>query len=297
MVDRGHLRILRALAQQGSLTKAAASLHLTQSALSHSMRNLERQTGATLWVKEGRDLKLTWAGEFLVKEAQRLLPQLERLDEVLKQFARGERGRLHLGMECSPCYQWLLKLVNPFLLAWPKVDIDVKQQFQFGGLEALLNYEIDMLVTPDPVFHKGVNFVPVFPYEQVLVVHLNHPLAQREFLVPEDLTDQILYTYPVATDRLDVFQQFLGPANLVPKQHKTMGSTEMLLQMVIAQRGVTCLPLWLVEEQAANLPVAKVRLGVDGIHKHIHLGYRLAEQDEAYLQAFLALAQQTSSAS
>ena len=69
----------------------------------------------------------------------------------LRQFARGERGTLRIGMECHPCYQWLLKVVSPYLAAWPDVDVDVKQKFQFGGIGALFGYEIDMLVTPDPL--------------------------------------------------------------------------------------------------------------------------------------------------
>lgn len=119
MVERGHLRILREIERQGSLTEAARALHLTQSALSHKMHKLERLLGAPLWVKEGRHLRLTQAGEYLLREARRILPQLERVDEVLGQYARGEKGTLHIGMECHPCYQWLLRVVSPFLARWP----------------------------------------------------------------------------------------------------------------------------------------------------------------------------------
>jgi len=63
-------------------------------------------------------------------------------------------------MECHPCYQWLLKIVSPYLRAWPDVDVDVRQKFQFGGIGALLAYEIDLLVTPDPVHRPGLVFEP-----------------------------------------------------------------------------------------------------------------------------------------
>lgn len=290
MIDRSHLRILHAIEQHGSLTKAAHSLHLTQSALSHKIKNLENMKGLSLWSIEGRNIKLTQAGEYLLREAKRLLPQLERIDQVLEQYACGEKGRLHIGMECSPCYQWLLKVVNPYLQAWPGVDVDVKQQFQFGGLAALFNYDIDILVTPDPVQREGVVFQPVFPYEQVLVVNADSPLAQFDFIEPEQLADQVLYTYPVATDRLDIFLQFLLPKNCQPKQHKTMGSTEMLLQMVLTGRGVTTLPQWLVQEQGDGLALRTVRLGKAGIHKHIHLGFRQHDADEQPIKVFLDFA-------
>lgn len=292
MIDRSHLTILRAIERQGTLTKAAESLHLTQSALSHKIKALENQANIKLWQIEGRNISFTQAGHFLLREAKRLLPQLERIDGMLRQYSRGERGRLHIGMECSPCYQWLLTVVGPYLDEWPDVDVDVKQQFQFGGMAALLNYDIDLLVTPDPTQHDNIEFTAVFPYEQVLVVNQQHPFALQAFIEPDQLRDQVLYTYPVETDRLDIYQQFLMPANVVPYRHKTMGSTEMLLQMVAANRGITTLPLWLVQTHNLGLPVTAVRLGKNGIHKHIHLGRRRGDQEETHLEQFIELAKQ-----
>lgn len=293
MLEISHLKILQQIQQRGSLTKAAEQLHLTQSALSHKIKKLENYYGVDLWQVEGRKIKFTQAGELLLAAAEKILPQFQRLDVALHQFALGHQGRLLIGMECSPCYQWLLKIVQPYLAAWPRVEVDVKQQFQFGGMQALLNQAIDILVTPDPVHHQEVKFIPVFPYEQVLVVANNHRLANKGFVSPEDLIKEVIYTYPVATDRLDIFLQFLLPANCQPKEHRTMGSTEMLLQMVIAGRGVTSLPLWLVEQEADKLPIQKLHLGKQGVHKHIHLGIRKADLNLTYIQAFIELAKQT----
>ena len=290
MIDRMHLRILREIERQGSLTAAAKALNLTQSALSHTIKKLETQLGAALWVKEGRNLQLTQAGAYLQREASRLLPQLERVDDVLRQYASGDKGTLRIGMECHPCYQWLLKVVKPFLDRWPGVDVDVKQQFQFGGLAALFNHDIDILVTPDPVNREGILFEPVFPYEQVLVVSSDSPLAALSYVEPAQLAEQTLYTYPVATDRLDIYQQFLLPAHCHPRRHKTLEDTDMILQMVAADRGVATLPQWLVEEYAQTMPIRPVRLGKDGVHKQIHLGVRSAAADDLHIRTFVNIA-------
>lgn len=287
MIDRSHLRILREIDKQGSLTAAAKTLHLTQSAVSHKIIRLEEQIGTAIWRKDGRNLKLTQAGMFLLREAKRILPQLERLDEVLEQYAKGEKGALNIGMECHPCYQWLLLVINPFLQQWPEVDVDVTQKFQFGGLAALFNYEIDLLVTPDPVLKEGIVFEPVFPYEQVLVVAENHPFAPLDWLKPEQLIDQTLYTYPVAIERLDIFQEFLLPGNCLPRNHKELEATELMLQMVAANRGVASLPLWLVKEYQKSFAIAPVRLGKQGIHKHIHVGIRSSDKEDIHLKEFI----------
>lgn len=290
MIERIHLHIVLAVEQQGSLTAAAKKLHVTQSALSHTVRKLEHNLGTPIWLREGRSLRLTQAGLHLLNIAKRVLPLLEHTEEKLQQIAQGERGTLRVGMECHPCYQWLLKVVAPFLDAWPDVDVDVKQKFQFGGVGALLDYEIDLLVTPDPFYKTGLAFTPVFDYEQVLVVAKDHALAQYGFVLPEQLRDQILITYPVSADRLDIYTQFLNPAAVVPKQHKASETTEIMLQMVACNRGVAALPRWLAEEYCQKLPLAVVRLGEQGIAKQIFLGRRESDTSIEYLAAFMDLA-------
>lgn len=279
MLDRHHLQIIYWVNELGSLTAAAEQLHLTQSAVSHSIKKLEQQLDVQLWLRDGRKVRLTPEGEALLSLADRILPQFEQVEANIRQISQGERGTLRIGMECHPCYQWLMQVVPGFLHRNQGVDIDVIQKFQFGGMAALFNYEIDLLVTPDPMQHKGVDFVPVFDYEQVLVVASHHPLADKPFVEPQDLLSQTLITYPVDIDRLDIFTHFLLPAECRPGKHKQIEATEMMLQLVAAGRGVASLPKWLVETYRPAMPVVPVRLGKQGVSKQIHLGRR--HQDPA----------------
>ncbi|MDE2423414.1 MAG: LysR family transcriptional regulator [Betaproteobacteria bacterium] len=288
-LERIHLEILCAVDQHGSLTAAAKKLYLTQSALSHTIRKLEEQLGVSLWHREGRKLRPTQAGEYLLSVANRLLPQIEYSENRLKEFAEGKRGTLRIGMECHPCYQWLLKIVSPYLKTWPNVDVDVRQKFQFGGIGALFNHEIDILVTPDPLFKKGLNFLPVFDYEQVLVVGSGHPLIGRPYVLPEQLANETLITYPVSIERLDIFNLFLTPAGVIPKSHKLIETTDIILQMVSSGRGVTSLPRWLVEEQREKFNIYPIKLGHDGIAKQIHLGFRSMDIEIDYIKNFVDL--------
>lgn len=292
MLERIHFTIIREVERQGSLTAAASKLCLTQSALSHTMRKLEQALGADIWLREGRSLRLTQAGHYLLEIANRLLPQLEQAEARVHQYAQGERGTLRIGMECHPCYQWLLKIVSPYLAQWPDVDVDVKQKFQFGGIGALFGYEIDLLVTPDPLYKPGLYFEPVFDYEQVLVVSRNHALAKKSHIEPAQLSNETLITYPVEIDRLDIYNQFLQPAGISPKRHKVIETTDIMLQMVASGRGVAALPRWLVEDYANEMNVTAVRLGQRGISKQIFLGTREKDISIDYLKAFFQLARQ-----
>jgi len=293
MIERNHLEVVREVDRSGSLTAAADALCLTQSALSHAMKKLEQQLGTPVWVREGRKLRPTQSGLYLLSLANRLLPQFEHAEELVGQIARGQRGSLRIGMECHPCYQWLLKVVGPYLEQWPGVDVDVKQRFQFGGIGALFGYDIDVLVTPDPLHRQGLIYEPVFDYEQVLVVPSSHPLASKSWAEPSDLESETLITYPVDAERLDIYTRFLVPAHSSPARHKTIETTDIMLQMVAAGRGVSALPRWLVEEYADQMPISPVRLGQAGIDKQIFLGLRERDASVEYLQSFMAMARET----
>ena len=290
MLDRNDLLIVEAIARHGTVTKAADELCITQSAMSHGMKRIEARHEVAIWERQGRGVSLTDAGEDLLRFAKRVLPQFEQMESLLDAHAKGEMGRLQIGMECYPCFQWLLKIVAPFLKAYPNVDVDVLKEFQFGGLAALFNCEVDVLITPDPLFKDGLDYEPVFEYQQVLVMPDNHHLATKPWVEPKDLCDQVLLTYPVEKSRLDVFNYFLTPANQGVGGHKTIETTEIMLQMVAAGRGVAVLPDWLVEEHSTEFGITAKPLGPNGIEKQIFIARRTRDLANKQIDAFVSMA-------
>lgn len=288
MLDRGHLSILREIAREGGVTAAAARLNLTQSAVSHAVRRLEERLGAPLWRREGRRLTPTPAGAYLVALADRLLPQFELAEARLAALAQGRGGLLRIGMECHPCHHWLQRVVGPFLAAFPDIDLDVRQAYQFGGVGPLIEHEIDALITPDPVATEGVRFHPVFDYELRVAVAPSHPLAGREAVSAEDLAGEVLITYPVAVERLDIYTACLIPAGREPRARKIIETTELMVQMVAAGRGVTALPDWMIAAHDASL--RSLRIGPGGVRKSIHVGVRGEDMALAGVRGFLDLA-------
>lgn len=293
MLDRSHLSILRAVARRGGVTAAAESLHITQSAVSHAIAKLEAHHGVKLWRRKGRRLELTEAGEMLLTLAERLLPEFEHAENMLADMAQGRRGTLRIGMECHPCEQWLLRVTGPYLKQWPDVDLQLRSAFRFDGVAALVAHEIDILVTPDPVVLRDVTFTPVFDYDLVLVVAEAHPLASQPFVTAEDLADQTLYTVPVTPDRLDLFTRVLTPAGIRPRQQIGVESTDLMLQLTAAGRGVTVLPDWLVAAQGSALPLRTLRITPDGLPKSITLGIRNEDMPRDHVAAFCRTAQNT----
>ncbi len=287
MIEHSHLKIIQALDSNGTLTEAANTLCLSQSALSHQIRHLEKKLDLSLWERDGRNLRLTQAGTLLLQTAHQVLPVLSQAEQTLKAYSEGRQGVLRIGVECYPCYDWLTGVIGKFLGAMPEVEIDIVNKFQFSGLEGLLNHHIDILVTPDPVSKKEILYQPLAEYEMVLVVADTHPLASVKKLKPEHLANETLLTFPVPQERLDILTQFLLPAQINPEKLKEIESIDLMIQLVTLQRGVCVLPEWLADSYCKKLQLRKISIGRTGIHKELLLALRKTDRDVPYIQQFV----------
>ncbi|MCW1718248.1 LysR family transcriptional regulator [Pseudoalteromonas sp. A3] len=287
MLERNHLHIIKEVNRLKSVTAAAESLNLSQSAVSHTIAKLERRFGVKLWHRKGNTLVYSQAGLYLLSLADKMVTEFEHAERVLQEFAQGRRGIMRIGMECHPCEQWLMGKIQQFLKAWPEVDVEIKSAFRFDGIAALKANEIDVLITPDPVNTEGLNFRSVFNYNLCIVVSEQNPLYNKAFVTAQDLEDQILYTVPVGYNRLDVYTRFLDPANVQPRRRVPIESTEMMLQLVSANRGVAALPEWLVSSHESRLGIKGIRIGNKGLQKSVNVGVRDDDLQLDYVKGFI----------
>ncbi len=290
MLERNHLHIIKEVHRLGSVTAAANSLNLSQSAVSHTIAKLENRFGIKIWQRKGNTLVYSQTGQYLLKLAEKVLNEFEHAERVLQVYAAGRRGIIRIGMECHPCEKWLMDKIRLFLNDWPEVDIELIHTFKFDGIAALKAGEIDLLVTPDPIPSMNLFFTPVFEYNLCAVVSHHHSLSNKKVAEPKDFHDEILYTVPVTTNRLDVYTQFLEPAKVSPKRRVQAESTDLILQLVSANRGISVLPQWLILPHIESLSLHCLKLGNTGITKAINIGLRNEDTKLDYMQGFLELA-------
>ena len=287
MIEHSHLKIIQALDDNGTLTEAANALYLSQSALSHQIRYLEKKLEISLWERDGRRLRLTQAGQLLLRTAQQILPVLKQTESTLKAYSEGRQGILRIGVECFPCYEWLTGVVGIFLERMPDVDIDIINKFQFSGLEGLLNHHIDTLVTPDKEKHKHIIYQVLAEYKVVLLVSNTHTLACKNIVTAKDFSNETLLAFPVPSNRLDILTQFLNPANIQPQAIKKIESIELMLQMVAYNRGICVIPEWLATNAMKKLPVKSLSISKTGMHKKLYVALREQDKEVPYLKQFV----------
>jgi len=294
MIELRHLRTLRHLRAEGSLAGAARRLHVTPSALSHMLGDLEGRLGAPLYQRKRRPVTLTPAGERLLRLAEHVLPQVEEAERDIRRQVEGGAGRLHIVIECHSCFDWLLPTLEVYRRDWPDVEVDLSLGFSFDPLPALLAGEIDVVITSDPVERAEIAFPALFGFQCVLALARDHRLAARSWIGAEDLATETLITYPVDEARLDVYRHFLWPAGVQPAARRTAELTLMILQLVASGRGVAALPEWAVLDPRLAPSLVTRPLGPAGLWGVLHCALRAADRDHAYLDAFLECARRVS---
>ncbi|NVN81384.1 MULTISPECIES: LysR substrate-binding domain-containing protein [unclassified Vibrio] len=293
MIELKHLRTLTTLRDSGSLTATATSLHLTQSALSHQLKDLEARIGGQLFLRKTRPVKFTSEGEILLKLADEIQPKIAKAENELASLKEDVNGRLHMAIECHSCFQWLMPALKEYQVAWPSVTLDFSSGFGFEPLPALMAGELDLVITSDIQPRSEVHYEPLFDFEMRLITAINSPLAEKPSIDPQDLSDLTMLSYPVQKQRLDVVKHFLQPAGIEPKKWKQADNTLMLVQMVSAGLGVAALPNWAISEFSRQGLIASKPLGT-GLSRRLFAAVRNSEKDKRYLQAFFSTARQQS---
>ncbi|ASP40552.1 LysR family transcriptional regulator [Bacterioplanes sanyensis] len=292
MLDLKHLRTLVALRDGGTLVEAARRLHLTQSALSHQLKDLEERIGTQLFERKSKPLRFTRAGLEVLQLADSVLPQMRACERNLQKLAAGHSGRLHMAIECHSCFEWLMPAINEFRDHWPDVEIDLSTSFHFDPMPALLRGDIDLVVTSDPEEHPAIHYQPLFRYQSLLAVSRQHTLAQVKQISPQQLMEETLIHYPVQRSKLDVFTRFLDPAGITPAATRETELTLMMVQLVASGRGVACLPSWALHPYLDAQLVTACQLG-EGIWPTLYAAVRTDQKDSHFIKDFIAQALET----
>jgi len=279
-----HLRTLRAIQDTGSLAAAAQMISLTQSALSHQMKQLEAHYEVPLFTRDTRPMTLTDSGRKLLDLANEVLPKIDEAEGKLSLTTR-HASRFHVAIECHSCFDWLLPSLNHVRKHWPDLDIDARMAFD--ALPLLEDGQLDIVISSDPVESSSITFNELFQYEALLLVSPQHALAKKTYITPGDLQSETFITYPVEPERLDVFKHFLEPAGLHIANQRTSELTDMIVQHVASQRGVAVLPDWVLRNNDLATTLITLPLGKHGVHRTVYAAVRNEDAQNIELKDFI----------
>ncbi|HEY1078247.1 MAG TPA: LysR family transcriptional regulator [Fontimonas sp.] len=287
-LDMRHLQTLVALAETGSVSRAAERVFVTQSALSHQLKLLESHYGAPLFERGTKPLRFTQPGQRLLALARQVREATAQAERDVAHWVSGGGGQLRIAVECHTCFDWLMPAMDAFRGHWPDVELDLVGGFQTEPM-GLLDHDIaDFVVLHDrPPSRAGVVVEALFDYENVAILAPGHALAAKPWLTPRDFVDETLISYPVADDMLDVVRHFLAPAGIKPRR-RNAELTVAILQLVASGRGIAALPAWSVSEYLKRGYVVAKPLGKRGLRCDLYAGMPESLSERPYMRDFVA---------
>ncbi len=159
--------------------------------------------------------------------------------------------------------------MDRFRNLWPEVELDLVAGFHSDPTGILAQGRADVVIGSRPPRRKGIAAVPLFRFEILAVLPVDHPLRAKSYLEARDFANETLITYPVPEDRIDLIRGVLKPARVRFKR-RTAELTVAILQLVASRRGIAALPSWGLGNYLEHDYVIGKRIGRNGLHAELH---------------------------
>src|SRR3954447_15784012 len=284
-----HLRLVAGIADAGSMTGAAARLYLTQSALSHQLRDIEARFGTPFFTRLGRRLILTAAGRRVLDTARRVLGEIERAEEDVRRLAGHTDGIIRVCTQCNTGYHWLAPLLAVYQRPHPRVSVNIAADATDRPLEALLDGRVDLAILIDPPADARLHLRPLFSDEMTAIVAKSHRLAGRRWVSAADLGAEHLLLYSSRPEESFLLQRVLAPAGVRASRVSFIMLTEAMIELAKAGTGVGILPRWSAQRAIATGAVAALSITRRAMRRQWVAATLAAQAEPPYLSDFIDL--------
>ncbi|MEH6824625.1 MAG: LysR substrate-binding domain-containing protein [Motiliproteus sp.] len=260
-LDIKHWQMLKAIDEAGTLRQAAYVLGITQSALSHRLAEAERRLGGLLFEREGRRLRQTSAGRAMTQTANQIIPALQRAEFDFQQMADNETTVVRFGVAAYSCYHWLPSFLQVMSKKEPGIQLELVASATQNPLQNLQEGTVDVVLAPGHLAIPGIDSIPVFQDELVLVASSKHKLATKQFIEATDLVGEDYLTYSKSAQPGFEYERFIRPSGVVPHLVTVVEVTDAIVELIAAGFGVSILSRWAVQSAIKNERISVVRLG------------------------------------
>src|SRR5262245_5515324 len=239
----------RAVAEEGSFSRAAARVHRTQSAVSQAVRALEDETGERLFLRDARAVRLTHAGELLLAHVRTALDALDAGLARLSGLQELREGTLALSASDTTAMYTLPEVLRAFRERYPGVELQLSNDPSPQAARKVLLARADLALVTLPLRHARLDVTPLAAREDVVICARSHALAASSRARLRDLAD---YRW-LLLDRAAHTRRFLDAqfrrAGVRPRIAMETASLEVIKRMVELDLGISVAPRVAVQEE------------------------------------------------
>ena len=281
-----HLKFIKEVAEKKSLSKATHSLFLSQSALSHQLKEIETHFGTPIFHRVNRQLILTEAGKVLLEASQKVLSDLDQMERTIQGFASGDSGVIRLATQCYTCYHWLPSILIDFKKEFPNVEVEVILNSNSGIEDLVLQGDIDLAILSENSIRPKLKYHELFRDEQFALVNADHPWSTRKYVEAVDFADQnvLIHSYPV--ESVSLFTQLLIPNGITPKRITQVQVTDAVVELVNAGMGIKVVARWVIEPYLKTHDLKLVRVTRKGMSRTWYAVHLIQDNPPPFLQNF-----------
>jgi len=281
-----YLRLIKAIVEEGSITRAMDVLHLSQSALSYQLKEAELQVGTQVFYRRNKKLILTPVGKKLYATANKVLKELDIADAEIKKMVDGDVGVIRISTECYTSYHWLPAVLKKFKSEFPNVEIEIVFEATHRPISKLVSGELDLAITSNPEQIDQIEFIQLFTDEMLAVVSQKHPWVKRDFVTAEDFQDVSLIIHSLPLDTVSIFRTQLTPKGIQPKKLIVLPLTEASIELVKADMGVIVLANWALQPYI-NDEIKAVKINPEGFFRQQYIARIRAREYPVYFDYFI----------
>ena len=287
LLDSRQLRAFVTLARTGSFTQTARELHVSQSAVSHSMKALEQEVGCRLLDRLGKRVLLTQAGEHLLHHGQRILREMEVARGSLQQLGKWGRSRLRIGASITACQAILPPVLRELKESFPQCLINIEPGDSLETLEMLRAQRIDLAIALHTDDDPRLELHPLFADEMVFVMSPLHAWALQGHATREQIPKQQYVLYSKASHTFRLTEEYFRKEKMVLNTVIELGSMEAIKELVKLGLGISILASWIARKELAEgslvaLPLGKRKLRRQWVVAH-RRRHRLSFAEETFV--------------
>jgi DNA-binding transcriptional LysR family regulator len=265
-LDSRQLRAFVCLARTASFTKTARELHLSQSAISHSLKALETEVECRLLDRVSKSVTLTQAGEQLLAHAEKILEEMDNARQGLKELAQWGHGRLRVGASPTVCQYILPNVLREFKESFPQCRIQIEPGDAPATMEQLRHNRIDLALALRPRAEDRLDFRALFQDELRFMVSPLHPWARAGRVQRSEITSQRFILYARTSYVAALIDAYFRRQSLVLPTSIELGNIEAIKELVKLGLGVSILAPWVARRELAEgslcaLPLGRRKLG------------------------------------
>jgi DNA-binding transcriptional LysR family regulator len=286
-LDSRQLRAFSSLARTGSFTHAAKELHLTQSAISHSMKALEREVGCRILDKLGNKAVLTQAGEQLLTHAEKIMAEMSQARAELGRLGKWGQSRLRLGASTTACQHILPAVLREFKESFSNCAITIEPGDTPEMIDALRSHRIDLALNLEPAPGEQLGFRPMFTDEMCFIMSPQHPWARAGHVTRSEIARQNYILYKRNSYTSAMIEGYFRQEDIVLFSQLDMGNMEAIKELVKLGLGISSLAPWTAQQEIEDGSLVALPLGKRKLRRRwgiLHWpGRRMSMAEETFI--------------